>query len=239
MGDFFQNLNLAALYSEARPYFHPYVISLVRDTLKMKHKFPLALDVACGTGQSSRALLEIAECVVGIDVSRAMLQHAYGAPNLIYQKSKAEQLNFPDESLEFMTVGQAFHWFHRQHFYLEASRVLKPKGYLVIYTHALKHECLLSFYEKFPSPFKNQPKIINEISFFEFESLHQIPYSNQIQLTQDQVINYTMSLSSVEEKLKSQSEDEIRKEIVEMIKPNSNENFLSVGEVWIIQKNSH
>lgn len=101
--------------------------------LDLSARLPRALDVACGTGLSTQALTDIAEDIVGVDPSAAMLAEAVKAPGVSYQAAAAEQLPFGEASFDLATVASGFHWFDREAFFGEARRVLKPSGWLVIY----------------------------------------------------------------------------------------------------------
>ena len=59
-----------------------------------RRAFRRALDVGCGTGLSSVALLDLAGEVVGIDAALAMLRHASRAQGVRYVASGAEALPF-------------------------------------------------------------------------------------------------------------------------------------------------
>ncbi|KAM6979075.1 putative methyltransferase [Tautogolabrus adspersus] len=91
----------------------------------------LAVDLGCGTGQNSRLLAPHFQEVVGIDISECQLEEARCVPghsNITYRKGTAEELPFPDGSVDLLTAASAAHWFDRSRFLAEASRVLKPKG---------------------------------------------------------------------------------------------------------------
>ena len=91
-----------------------------------------ALDVACGTGQSTRALAARAMEVIGADLSSEMLRHA--PPPMAYVQATAEELPFTASVFDLITVGHAFHWLDWRRFLAEASRVLRPGGWLAIYS---------------------------------------------------------------------------------------------------------
>jgi SAM-dependent methyltransferase len=122
----------ARRYALARPYFHPLIARMIA-TFTSTTRFSLALDVACGTGQSSRALVAIADRVHAIDVSPAMVAEAESHAPVFYGVASAESLPFPDDSFNLITVGLAFHWFDQVKFLREAHRVLKTDAWLVIY----------------------------------------------------------------------------------------------------------
>ena len=73
---FFTHSDEAERYAQSRPYFHPLAISRAKEATGAEKSVPLALDVACGTGLSTTALMAIAERVIGIDISRNMLLSA-------------------------------------------------------------------------------------------------------------------------------------------------------------------
>ena len=57
--NYFSHASVAERYAKHRPYFHPVVMERLR-RFTGATKFGRALDVACGTGQSTRALAELA-----------------------------------------------------------------------------------------------------------------------------------------------------------------------------------
>jgi ubiquinone/menaquinone biosynthesis C-methylase UbiE len=90
-----------------------------------------ALDVACGTGLSTRALLAVSDHVIGMDASFDMLTHAVDQPAQ-FVLAAAERLPIRDNGVDLVTVGSAIHWFKPQATE-ELSRVLEPGGHLFIY----------------------------------------------------------------------------------------------------------
>lgn len=109
------------------------MVKKIGDFLGLREPIPLALDVACDTGQSTVALKEISSRVVGTDVSQEMLARAPCEAGVRYVEAPAEDLPFEDRSFRLITVALAFHWFDRSRFLAEARRVLEPSGWLVVY----------------------------------------------------------------------------------------------------------
>ena len=130
--NYFSFASAADRYALGRPYhLHPPVMDRIAAIVSPEGPIGRALDVACGTGQSTRALAARAIEVVGADLSSEMLRHA--PPPMAYVRAKAEELPFAARAFDLITVGHAFHWLDWRRFLAEASRVLRPGGWLAIY----------------------------------------------------------------------------------------------------------
>uniref|UniRef100_A0A672TDW8 Zgc:162396 n=1 Tax=Sinocyclocheilus grahami TaxID=75366 RepID=A0A672TDW8_SINGR len=80
---------------------------------------------SCGTGQNSRTLTAYFEMVVGIDVSESQVEQAravLGFPNLI---GTAEELPFPDGTVDLLMAVSVAHWFDTECFIKEATHNMK------------------------------------------------------------------------------------------------------------------
>jgi SAM-dependent methyltransferase len=130
--NYFAHATAAERYARGRPYHHPSVVRRIAEVTG-RTRFSSALDVGCGTGQSTMAIADIAELVVGIDVSAEMLARAIHLPNASFHLAAAEMLPFADRSFDLVTVGMAFHWLEQSKFLTEARRVLFEDGWLAIY----------------------------------------------------------------------------------------------------------
>ncbi|XP_006127467.2 putative methyltransferase DDB_G0268948 isoform X1 [Pelodiscus sinensis] len=98
----------------------------------------LAVDVGCGSGQSTRILAARFEEVVGTDISEAQIQAAKEAasfPNVSYRVCPAEELPFEDGSVDLVTAFAAAHWFDIPRFMKEVDRVLRPHGCMALSTY--------------------------------------------------------------------------------------------------------
>jgi MPBQ/MSBQ methyltransferase len=94
------------------------------------------LDVACGKGATTRYLLHYypAENVTGINISEKQLRVCREtAPGCTFLRMDATKMAFPDNSFHnIICVEAAMHFATRRNFLVEAQRVLKPGGCLVL-----------------------------------------------------------------------------------------------------------
>ena len=127
----FQHDRVASGYASARPYLHPEVFARVREIVEPAARFRRALDVGCGTGLSSLALLDLAEEVVGIDAALDMLRHARRADGVRYVASGAEALPFRDGTFDLIVACGSMDWVDRPRFMPRAAQLIETGGWLV------------------------------------------------------------------------------------------------------------
>lgn len=125
----------ARLYAEGRPDYSQLVSDIIRRIIGIETPLEFAVDVGSGTGISTMAIAPLAETVVGVEPSQAMLELALPGENVSYRIGSAEQLPVEDASCDLISVGSALHWFDQERFLAEASRVAKPEARLVVYDH--------------------------------------------------------------------------------------------------------
>jgi ubiquinone/menaquinone biosynthesis C-methylase UbiE len=103
---------------------------------------PVALDVACGTGISTFALIEKTGGkgeFHGVDISEGMLDvarrsaEAKGIKNVQFAKGDAENLDYPDAKFDVVISNMSLQFFpDKLRALAEMHRVLKPGGRLAI-----------------------------------------------------------------------------------------------------------
>jgi SAM-dependent methyltransferase len=128
--ELFQHERVADGYASSRPYLHPEVFALARDVIGPARRVR-ALDVGCGTGLSSVALLELAAEVVGTDVSLEMLRRARRAAGVRYAAAAAESLPFRAGAFDVVVACGSIDWVDKERFLPLAARLLRPGGWLV------------------------------------------------------------------------------------------------------------
>jgi SAM-dependent methyltransferase len=127
----FQHDRVAAGYASARPFLHPEVFAQVRDLIRSPKHLRWALDVGCGTGMSSVALLGLSHHVVGVDASVEMLRLARRGDGLHYLASSAEALPFRSGRFDLITACGSIDWVDRSLFMPRAADLLVTGGWLV------------------------------------------------------------------------------------------------------------
>lgn len=251
----FSHRDAAERYARGRPYFHPLVVRKITGFLGLEKPVPTALDVACGTGQSSVALKEIASRVVGADLSAEMLARAPRVEGVEYVEAAAEDLPFADESFDLATVSSAFHWFDRARFLTEARRVLRPAGWLVIYDNAFRGEMKENpafgrwfrdrYLARYPSPPRDRrPFGDDDARRHGFRFVGREDYENDVRFSVEELADYLETQSNVIAAVEEGSEgiEEIHGWVVGSLSPLFRvpvATFRFGGHIWYLRPSVH
>ncbi len=125
----------AAVYEKARPDYAPAFIDWLYSDAGMNADSVVA-DIGSGTGIFSKALLEKGSAVYSVEPNTDMRPTAEN--NLSVFKNfhsidgTAENTTLAADSVDFVTVAQAFHWFDGESFKAECKRILKPGGKVIL-----------------------------------------------------------------------------------------------------------
>ena len=122
-------------YVAYRPHYPPAVADFLRSELGLNAASVVA-DVGSGTGILSELLLQQGCTVFGVEPNGAMRAAAEellkGYQNFKSVTGTAEATTLGDESVDFVTAGQAFHWFDAAAARREFKRILKAGGPVVL-----------------------------------------------------------------------------------------------------------
>jgi ubiquinone/menaquinone biosynthesis C-methylase UbiE len=210
---YFRGKEEAKSYSLYRPYIHPQVIQIIKSTLQLKKPIENVLDVGCGTGQSSIALLEIAEKITGIDISEEMIANAQKHERVKYIQAPTEDIPLPDSAFDMITAGLSFHWFDRIKFLTEAHRLLRSNGWLIIYNNFFsgimkenvdfKKWFTTHYISKFPTPARDCRSLEDsELRLYGFVFDKQMEYKEDIIYNPDQLVGYITTMTNTVAALK-------------------------------------
>ena len=93
-------------------------------------------DVGAGTGILAELLLGLGCEVRLIDPNAPMLErarlHLAGEPRATFLPGRAEATGLADDSADWVTAGQAFHWFDQPAARPEFGRILRPGGRVLL-----------------------------------------------------------------------------------------------------------
>lgn len=191
--------NRAENYAKYRPSYPAGVIEILRADCGLMESSRIA-DVGSGTGILSKLFLKNGNPVIGIEPNAAMRQSAErllaGFANFVSIDATAEATTLEPASVDFITAGQAFHWFDREKARREFARILKPGGWVVLiwnerrldstpflrdYENLLlhygtdydkvRHEKVVGEIAQFFAPGASQLKSLANVQHFDFESL--------------------------------------------------------------------
>lgn len=143
MNRYFEDAQHAELYRKYRPKIPTTLVDRILKFLEQKRPspHPLAVDVGCGSGQTTLHLAPHFDQVIGMDISEAQINEARKVAdlpgNVSYAVSAAESLLVEDHSVDLLIATMCIHWFDLPAFYQEARRVLAPDGVLCAVGHAV------------------------------------------------------------------------------------------------------
>jgi SAM-dependent methyltransferase len=122
-------------YVRYRPGYPAEALQVLKNACGLAPDHVIA-DIASGTGIWTRLLLENKNKVFGVEPNTEMRLAAerllIDFRNFTSVAGTAEATTLPDESMDFVTVAQAAHWFDRQKSRREFTRILKPGAWLVL-----------------------------------------------------------------------------------------------------------
>jgi SAM-dependent methyltransferase len=249
--NYFDEQTVARLYDRNRPYFHPLVVQQIRNFLKVESRVPRALDIGCGTGQSTIALRDMAHEIIGVDNSHEMLRLAKHYAGIRYVQAAAEGLPFHNGSFDLITVGLAFHWFDRARFLSEMHRLLRPAGWLIIYNNGFSGRMKGNpafevwhrdtYLRRYPTPPRNDQQLSDlDAETHGYHFVNRTTYSNDVEFTREGLVGYLLTQSNVIAALaqRTESEAEIRCWLADSLKSlfvSPIGKFEFGGYIWYLQ----
>jgi SAM-dependent methyltransferase len=251
MPNYFAPQTAAERYARGRFIYQDQIIAHLRQRLPLTFPVAQALDVACGTGNSTLALVPIAQAVIGVDPSAAMLALAPRDPHITYLVGDAEALPVADASCDLLTIASAFHWMNHTAALTEAARVVRPQGWIAIYDNlftaqspdlATYHEWYRQRYAPhFPGPPKPRADFTGEQvpPGLRYEGLETLEGSHHFTL--ETFIDYLTSISNIQLAIQEgtpieEIETWLRTELAPLFATQPNPRFLFRRPIWLLAR---
>jgi len=126
--------NRVADYVRYRPGYPPAVLDHLRAECGLCANHVIA-DIGSGTGLLSKLFLEKGNRVFGVEPNAEMRQAGEEFLRTFQEffsvAGSAEATTLDATSVDFITAGQAFHWFEPEKTRAEFRRILRPQGWVV------------------------------------------------------------------------------------------------------------
>jgi len=154
-------------YAKYRPGYPREILGLLDTWCDLSPDHVIA-DIGSGTGLLSRIFLENGNRVLGVEPNAEMREAGEEFlkqyPKFTSVAGSAEATTLPDDSVDFVTAAQAFHWFDVEPTRREFQRILKTGGRMVIvWNERLLHTTLfLRDYEGLLRQFGTDYARVNE-----------------------------------------------------------------------------
>ena len=140
-------------YARYRPRYHDAILHYLERELSFSRTSILA-DVGSGTGILSEMFLKNGNMVFGIEPNENMRSVAQTRllmyPNFMSINGSAESTTLADDSVDFITAAQSFHWFDPALAKVEFRRILRNRGWVILIWNTRKTSTpFLQAYDRF------------------------------------------------------------------------------------------
>ena len=239
MTSVYDSERLAAAYAQDRPPIHERILRSAR----LGGQVDRALDVGCGAGLSTAALVPFARQVVGIEPVPAMLTHRRtAAPNASFVIGQAERLPWAAGSFDLVAAAGSLNYADLSQALPEIARVLTGEGRFLLYDFSTGRrsadgdelaDWFDSFEQRFPWPPGWEPIDVHDLPLARY-GLRLIDYTDiEIQLPMgfDAYLRYMLSEVNVEDAIARGAcgQEEAREWCAETLKP-----VFAAGELTVL-----
>jgi ubiquinone/menaquinone biosynthesis C-methylase UbiE len=158
--------NRAENYAKYRPSYPQAVLECLHDECGLTPTDVIA-DVGSGTGILSELFLKNGNPVFGVEPNDEMREAAERLlsvyPNFTSVNGTAETATLADNSVGFVTAGQALHWFDRPKAKIEFERILRPGGHAMFVWNTFDFDGspFMSAYERLLTKYSGKPRRVD------------------------------------------------------------------------------
>ncbi|RIW32024.1 class I SAM-dependent methyltransferase [Bacillus salacetis] len=121
-------------YAIGRPSYPREILQLLKEK-GINERCTIA-DIGAGTGLLTKILAETGSQVLAIEPNGEMLKegrdYCFYDNNIEFVHAAAEETGLKDNSVDLITIAQAFHWFDKKKCKVEFQRILKEDGCVMI-----------------------------------------------------------------------------------------------------------
>ncbi len=195
----------AEVYTQGRPAYPKELIDKLYTNYGFSDNSVIA-DIGAGTGKLSKQLLDKGSTVYAVEPNDDMRSVAENElseySKFISIRGNAEDTALPDNSVDFITVAQAFHWFDIKKFRLECDRIKKDNSKIILIWNSRDmsfdfNKESYEIYSKYCSRFKGfhggmKTDDIRLSEFFNGGYEH-ITFDNPLVFTKDMFISRSLS----------------------------------------------
>lgn len=159
--------DVASIYEKYRPSYPEEYLNYLISKCNL-NKNSVVADIGAGTGIFTKQLLDKNLKVIAVepnDKMRKVLEEKLnGNKNFTSINGTDKNTNLKENSIDLITVAQAFHWFDIQSFRKECKRILKPNGKICIIWNKLDtNDTIVKEEKNIDYTYTNQFKEINNI----------------------------------------------------------------------------
>ncbi|PLT30644.1 class I SAM-dependent methyltransferase [Peribacillus deserti] len=126
--------NKAKEYVNGRPGYPKEILRKLKELGIGKDS--LIADIGAGTGLLTNLLCELDGRVLAVEPNLEMLnecrQYCGSKSNIEFIQASAERTGLKEQSVDIITIAQAFHWFDKSLSKVEFRRILKEDGWVII-----------------------------------------------------------------------------------------------------------
>jgi SAM-dependent methyltransferase len=211
MASVYDSERLAAAYAADRPPVHQHILRSAGPGRQAAR----ALDVGCGAGLSTAALVPMARQVIGVEPVAAMLAHRRAvAPGAGFVIGQAERLPFPAGSFDLVAAAGSLNYTDLPVALAEVARVLAADGTFLLYDFSTGGrsvsgedlaEWFASFVRRFPWPPGWAAFDVRELPLDRY-GLRLVAYTDvetRLPMTFDAYLRYMLSETNVEHAIAS------------------------------------
>src|SRR5580692_9576595 len=211
MTSVYDSERLAAAYAYDRPPVHEQILRSAR----LDRQADLALDVGCGAGLSTAALVPLARQVIGLEPIPTMLSHRRTvAPTAGFVIGQAERLPFAAGSFDLVTAAGSLNYADLPSALAEIARVLTRDGTFLLYDFSPGRRSasddklerwFASFEQRFPWPPGWQPLEVRELPLaaYGLQLLDFTDVEPRLPMDVDAYLRYALSETNVENSIAS------------------------------------